>query len=110
MSKDVIKSGGEWISSIELENIDIGHPGVIEAAVIGVFHPKWNERPLLLVVKKTDTTLTRDELLEFYDGKVARWSTPDDVVFVDELPQTATSKLSKKTLREQYKEYRLPTA
>jgi fatty-acyl-CoA synthase len=109
-SKDVIKSGGEWISSIELENIAIGHPGVLEAAVIGVSHPKWNERPLLLVVKKTGASVTRDEMLAFYQGKVARWSTPDDVVFVDDLPHTATGKLSKKVLRESYRGYRLPTA
>jgi len=109
-SKDVIKSGGEWISSIELENVAIGHPGVIEAAVIGVFHPKWNERPLLLVVKKQGASLTRDEMLKFYEGKIAKWSTPDDVVFVDELPHTATGKLSKKVLRESYKNHRLPTA
>jgi fatty-acyl-CoA synthase len=109
-SKDVIKSGGEWISSIELENVAIGHPGVAEAAVIGVFHPKWNERPLLLVVKKQGAGLTRDEMLKFYEGKIAKWSTPDDVVFVDELPHTATGKLSKKVLRETYKAHRLPTA
>jgi fatty-acyl-CoA synthase len=109
-SKDVIKSGGEWISSIELENIAIGHPAVAEAAVIGVSHPKWNERPLLLVVKRQGMDLTRDDILQFYDGKIAKWSTPDDVVFVDELPHTATGKLSKKALRESYREYRLPTA
>lgn len=109
-SKDMIKSGGEWISSIELENIAMGHPAVTEAAVIGVPHPKWNERPLLVVTKRQGATVTREELLEFYTGKVARWWTPDDVVFVDELPHTATGKLSKKTLRENYKDYRLPTA
>ncbi len=109
-SKDVIKSGGEWISSIEIENIAIGHPGVMEAAVIGVAHPKWNERPLLLVVKRADARLTREEMLAFYHGKIAKWSAPDDVVFVDELPHTATGKLSKKTLREKYRDYRLPTA
>ena len=109
-SKDVIKSGGEWISSIELENIAVGHPAVIEAAVIGIRHPKWDERPLLIVVKKENVSVTRDELLRFYDGKIAKWSTPDDVVFVDELPHTATGKLSKKTLREKFADYRLPTA
>jgi fatty-acyl-CoA synthase len=109
-SKDVIKSGGEWISSIELENIAVGHPAVAEAAVIGVSHPEWNERPLLIVVKQKGASVTRDELLAFYEGKIARWWMPDDVVFVDELPHTATGKLSKKTLREQYKEYRLVTA
>jgi fatty-acyl-CoA synthase len=109
-SKDVIKSGGEWISSIELENIAVGHPAVAEAAVIGVFHPKWNERPLLLVVKKQGAKVTRDDMLAFYEGKTARWSRPDDVVFVDELPHTATGKLSKKALRDRYKGYRLPGA
>ena len=109
-SKDVIKSGGEWISSIELENIAIGHPGVLEAAVIGVRHPKWNERPLLVVVQASRRRAsTRDEMLKFYEGKIAKWSTPDDVVFVDELPHTATGKLSKKLLRESYRGYRLPT-
>ena len=105
-SKDVIKSGGEWISSIELENVAIGHPGVVEAAVIGVFHPKWNERPLLLVVKKPGASLTRDEMLKFYEGKIAKWWMPEDVVFVNELPHTATGKLSKLTLRQQFKDYR----
>jgi fatty-acyl-CoA synthase len=109
-SKDVIKSGGEWISSIELENIAMGHPAVMEAAAIGVRHPKWGERPLLLVVKRNGANIARDDLLRFYDGKVAKWWTPDDVLFVDELPHTATGKLSKKTLRERYGEYRLPTA
>jgi 3-(methylthio)propionyl---CoA ligase len=109
-SKDVIKSGGEWISSIELENVAVSHPAVIEAAVIGVVHPKWDERPLLLVVKRDGASVTRDDMLKFYDGKVAKWWMPDDVVFVDELPHTATGKLSKKTLREKYKDYRLPTA
>jgi len=107
-SKDVIKSGGEWVSSIELENIAVGHPAVAEAAVIGVAHPKWGERPLLVVVKKPAAELTRDGLLAFYDGKAAKWSTPADVVFVDELPHTATGKLSKVTLRERFRDYRLP--
>ena len=109
-SKDVIKSGGEWISSIELENIAIGHPAVMEAAVIGVRHPKWDERPLLIVVKKSGAEVSKDSMLEFYEGKVARWCVPDDVVFVEQLPHTATGKLSKITLREQFKDYRLPTA
>jgi len=108
-SKDVIKSGGEWISSIELENIAVGHPSVAEAAVIGIRHPKWDERPLLIVVKRSDADLSKDEMLKFYEGKVAKWWLPDDVVFVDELPHTATGKLSKLTLREQFKDYRLPT-
>jgi len=104
----VIKSGGEWISSIELENIAVGHPGVIEAAVIGVRHPKWDERPLLVVVKRPGADLTKEALLRFYDGKIAKWWLPDDVVFVDELPHTATGKLSKLMLRERFKDYRLP--
>ncbi len=109
-SKDVIKSGGEWISSIDLENIAVGHPAVMEAAVIGVRHPKWDERPLLVVVKKPDAELSRESMLAFYEGKVARWCVPDDVVFVEQLPHTATGKLSKVTLREQLKDYQLPTA
>ncbi|HXZ48518.1 MAG TPA: 3-(methylthio)propionyl-CoA ligase [Usitatibacter sp.] len=109
-SKDVIKSGGEWISSIDLENIAMGFPGVAEAAVIGVKHPKWDERPLLIVVKKPGAEVTREALLAFYEGKVAKWSLPDDVVFVEELPHTATGKLSKMTLREKFQGYRLPTA
>jgi fatty-acyl-CoA synthase len=108
-SKDVIKSGGEWISSIELENIAVGHPAVAEAAVIGVRHPKWDERPLLIVVKRANAELGKEALLKFYEGKIAKWWLPDDVVFVDALPHTATGKLSKRALREQFKEYRLPT-
>jgi fatty-acyl-CoA synthase len=108
-SKDVIKSGGEWISSIDLENIAFGHPAVIEAAVIGVRHPKWDERPLLIVVKKPGAELTRQALLDFYKGRTANWCSPDDVVFVDELPHTATGKLSKRTLRERFRDYRFPT-
>jgi fatty-acyl-CoA synthase len=109
-SKDVIKSGGEWISSIELENIAVGHPAVAEAAVIGVPDARWGERPLLVVVKRAGAELTRDAMLKFYEGKIAKWWLPDDVVFVDELPHTATGKLSKLTLRQQFKEYRLRTA
>jgi len=109
-SKDVIKSGGEWISSIELENIAVGHPDVVEAAVIGVAHPKWDERPLLLVVRKPGAALDRTSMLAFYRDRVARWCVPDDVLFVEDLPHTATGKLSKKTLREKYAGYRLPTA
>ena len=109
-SKDVIKSGGEWISSIELENIAVGHPAVAEAAVIGVRHPKWDERPLLIIVKRPNAELGKEAMLKFYEGKIAKWWLPDDVVFVDELPHTATGKLSKRTLREQFREYRLPTA
>ncbi len=101
-SKDVIKSGGEWISSIDLENIAIAHPAVAEAAAIGAVHPKWDERPLLIVVRKPDAAISREDLLQFYDGKVARWWVPDDVIFVNELPHTATGKLLKTRLREQY--------
>ena len=107
-SKDVIKSGGEWISSIELENIAVGHPAVAEAAVIGVAHPKWGERPLLVVVKKPGIDVTRDAMLAFYAGKTVKWSMPADVVFVDELPHTATGKLWKVTLRERFRDHRLP--
>jgi fatty-acyl-CoA synthase len=107
-SKDVIKSGGEWISSIDLENAAIAHPAVAEAAVIGVAHEKWQERPLLIVVRKTGRDVTREQLLQFLEGKVARWWLPDDVVFVGELPHTATGKLLKTKLRETFKNYRLP--
>jgi acyl-CoA synthetase (AMP-forming)/AMP-acid ligase II len=106
-SKDVIKSGGEWISSIDLENIAIEHPAIAEAAVIGVHHPKWDERPIVVAVKKPGQDISRDELLRFYEGKIAKWWMPDDVVFVPELPHTATGKLSKLTLRQQFKDYRL---
>jgi fatty-acyl-CoA synthase len=106
-SKDVIKSGGEWISSIDLENIAIAHPAIAEAAVIGVKHPKWDERPIVVAVKKPGAEVSKDELLKFYQGKVAKWWMPDDVVFVNELPHTATGKLSKLTLRQQLKDYRL---
>ena len=108
-AKDVIKSGGEWISSIDLENAAIAHPAVAEAAVIGVAHPKWQERPLLVVVKKQGKDVSRDELLGFLAGKVAKWCVPDDAVFVDELPHTATGKLQKMKLREAFRDYRLPT-
>ena len=109
-SKDVIKTGGEWISSIDLENTAVAHPAVAEAAVISVAHPKWDERPLLVVVKAKGEQVSRDELLAFYQGKVAKWWIPDDVVFVDELPHTATGKLLKTKLREDFKDYKLPTA
>ncbi len=108
-SKDVIKSGGEWISSIDLENIAIAHPAVQEAAVIGVKHPKWDERPIVVVVKKAGQEVSKADLLKFYEGKIAKWWMPEDVVFVAELPHTATGKLSKLTLRQQMKEYKLPT-
>jgi 3-(methylthio)propionyl---CoA ligase len=107
-SKDVIKSGGEWISSIDLENIAIEHPAIAEAAVIGVRHPKWDERPIVVAVKKPGQEVTRDELLKFYEGKIAKWWMPDDVVFVPDLPHTATGKLSKLTLRQKLSDYRLP--
>jgi fatty-acyl-CoA synthase len=109
-SKDVIKSGGEWISSIEIENVAVGHPEVVEAAAIGVRHPKWDERPLLLVVRKKDSALNREAMLAYFAGKVAKWCVPDDVVFVDALPHTATGKLLKMQLRQEYRDYVLPTA
>jgi fatty-acyl-CoA synthase len=109
-SKDVIKSGGEWISSIELENLAVGHPKVAEAAVIGVRHPKWDERPLLVVVRKAGQDLGKDELLAFMNGKIASWWLPDDVVFVTEIPHTATGKIQKTVLRRQFENYVLPTA
>ncbi len=105
-SKDVIKSGGEWISSIELENIAVGHPDVAEAAVIGVSHPKWDERPLLIVVAKADKSPTADEILDYMRPKIAKWWMPDAVAFVDEIPHTATGKIQKTALREQFADYR----
>ncbi|TWG80519.1 fatty-acyl-CoA synthase [Cupriavidus gilardii J11] len=107
-SKDVIKSGGEWISSIDIENVAAAHPAVHMAACISVHHPKWDERPLLVVVKKPGAEVTREELLAFFEGKVAKWWIPDDVAFVDEIPLTATGKMQKLKLREQFKDYRLP--
>ena len=109
-SKDVIKSGGEWISSIDLENAAMAHSSVAEAAVIGVAHPKWDERPLLLVRLKEGATATREDMLKFFDGRVAKWWIPDDVVFVDSLPHTATGKLLKTKLREDFKAHKLPGA
>jgi fatty-acyl-CoA synthase len=109
-TKDVVKSGGEWISSVELENEIMGHPAVAEAAVIGVKHPKWSERPLACVVVKPGEDLTKEELLEYLDGRVAKWWLPDDVVFIDEVPKTSVGKFSKKTLRDQFEGYVLPTA
>jgi fatty-acyl-CoA synthase len=108
-SKDVIKSGGEWISSIDIENLAIGCPGVQEAAVIGIAHPKWDERPLLIIVRKEGANITKDDVLRYFEGKIAKWWTPDDVVFVDSLPHTATGKLLKTKLREDFKDYRLPS-
>jgi fatty-acyl-CoA synthase len=107
-SKDVIKSGGEWISSIDIENIAVSHPAVLMAACIGVTHPKWDERPIVAVVKKPDAQVTREELLAFYEGKTAKWQIPDDVVFVDAIPIGATGKMLKTKLREQLKDYVLP--
>ena len=107
-SKDVIKSGGEWISSIDLENIAMAHPKVQEAAVIGVKHPKWDERPIVVAVKRPGQEVSKDEILKFFEGKIAKWWMPDDVVFVAELPHTATGKLSKLTIRQQMKDYKLP--
>jgi fatty-acyl-CoA synthase len=109
-AKDVIKSGGEWISSIEIENLAVGHPKVAEAAVIGVRHPKWDERPLLVVVLKPGQSATREELLKFLQGKIANWWIPDEVVFVDEIPHTATGKIQKTVLRERYKDFVFPAA
>ena len=109
-AKDVIKSGGEWISSIDLENLAVGHPKVAEAAVVGVKHPKWDERPLLIIVLKKDQAATRDEILRFMQGKIASWWMPDEVVFVDEIPHTATGKILKTVLRERFKDFVLPSA
>jgi len=109
-SKDVIKSGGEWISSIDLENIAMAHPAVHEAAVIAARHPKWDERPLLVVVLKPGASLTREDMLAFYEGRIAKWQIPDDVAFVTELPHTATGKLQKLKLREQFRNHVLAGA
>ena len=109
-TKDVIKSGGEWISSIDLENAAMAHPDVAEAAVIGIFHPKWDERPLLCIVKKQGKDPSKEDILKSLEGKIAKWWMPDDVAFVDEIPHTATGKIQKVTLREQFKDYTLPTA
>ncbi len=109
-AKDVIKSGGEWISSIEIENIAVGHPAIAEAAVIGVRHPKWDERPLLIVVLKPGAKAGRDEILQYLSGKIAKWWMPDDVAFVDEIPHTATGKIQKTVLRERFADFRLPNA
>ena len=107
-SKDVIKSGGEWISSIDVENIAVAHPAVAMAACIGVAHPKWDERPVVAVVKKPGAEVSREELLAFYEGKTAKWQIPDDVIFVDSIPIGATGKILKTRLREVLKDYRLP--
>ena len=107
-SKDVIKSGGEWISSIDVENIAMAHPAVAMAACIGMKHPKWDERPIIAVVKKPGAEVTRDELIHFYEGKTAKWQIPDDVVFVDAIPLGGTGKMQKTKLREMLKDYALP--
>jgi fatty-acyl-CoA synthase len=109
-AKDVIKSGGEWISTIEIENLAVGHPKAALCAVIGAAHPKWDERPVLLVKLNPGETSTKDEFLGFLEGKIARWWTPDDVVFVDDIPLGATGKIDKKLIRERMKGYVLPTA
>jgi fatty-acyl-CoA synthase len=109
-AKDVIKSGGEWISSIEIENLAAGHPKALLAAVIGVAHPKWDERPLLLVRLRDGEAATREEFLQYLEGKIARWWMPDDVVFVDEIPLGATGKIDKKLIRQRFEGYELPTA
>jgi 3-(methylthio)propionyl---CoA ligase len=109
-SKDVIKSGGEWISSIDLENLAIAHPAVAEAAVIGVHHPKWDERPLLIVQLKQGQQASREDILRFMEGKIAKWWMPDDVAFVDGIPHTATGKILKTALRDQFKSYSFPNA
>jgi fatty-acyl-CoA synthase len=112
-SKDVIKSGGEWISSIDIENIASGHPEVMMAACIAIAHPKWDERPLLVIEKKPNQQISdqelKDQLLKYFEGKIAKWWTPDDVVFVEKIPLTATGKMQKLKLREQFKDYQLPT-
>ena len=104
-SKDVIKSGGEWISSIALENIAVSHPDVAEAAVVAARHPRWDERPLLVVVPKEGRSVTEDALLAVYEGKVPKWWLPDAVIVVDALPHTATGKLQKTALRSMYQDY-----
>ena len=108
-TKDVIKSGGEWISSVELENAAVGHPGVAEAACIGMYHPKWDERPVLFVVKKEGQDVTAEQVVNFLSDKIAKWWLPDAVEFVDDIPHTATGKISKKDLRDRFADYKLET-
>ena len=107
-TKDLIKSGGEWISSVEIENELMAHPKIKEAAVIGVSHPRWSERPLACVVLEPGQQLTKQEVLDFIAPKLAKWQIPDDVVFIDEVPKTSVGKFSKKTLRDRYQDYVLP--
>ena len=109
-AKDVIKSGGEWISSIDVELCANSHPGVAESAVIGVAHPKWQERPLMLVVRRAGQQLSADELTSHLSARLAKWWLPDEILFVDELPHTATGKILKTKLRDTYRDHRLPTA
>jgi len=109
-AKDVIKSGGEWISTIDLENLAVGHPDILEAAVIGIEHPKWDERPLLICVRREGAQPKGQEILDFMQGKIAKWWMPDDVAFVDEIPHTATGKIQKTELRKQFVDYRFKTA
>ena len=109
-AKDVIKSGGEWISSIDIENFAVGHPDVMEAAVIGIAHPKWDERPLLIVVPKEGRIPQRDDVIAFLQSRIAKWWLPDDMQLVKEIPHTATGKINKLKLRETFKGYKLPTA
>ncbi|MBN8502586.1 MAG: AMP-binding protein, partial [Sphingomonadales bacterium] len=109
-TKDVIKSGGEWISSVELENAAVGHPAVAEAAAIGIYHPKWDERPILVVVKKTGAEVTADEIKAHLAKTCAKWWLPDAIEFVDAIPHGATGKISKKDLREQFRDYQLADA
>jgi fatty-acyl-CoA synthase len=104
-AKDLVKSGGEWISSIDLENFVMDHPEIHEAAVVGVIHPKWDERPIVIAVRKTGTVITKEALLEFLSSKIAKWWMPDDIVFVDSLPHTSTGKLNKKVLRAEYERH-----
>jgi fatty-acyl-CoA synthase len=106
-TKDLIKSGGEWISSVELENAAVGHPAIAEAAAIGIPHPRWDERPILVCVAKQGSTVCAADVLDHLIGKVAKWWLPDAVEFVDEIPHTGTGKISKKDLRERFRDYRL---
>ncbi|GAC1517236.1 MAG: long-chain fatty acid--CoA ligase [Acidimicrobiales bacterium] len=108
-TKDLVKSGGEWISSVELENAIMGHPDVVEAAVVGVPHPKWDERPLACVVLREGATMTRDDLRDYLDGKVAKWWLPDDVVVIEAVPKTSVGKFDKKVLRQQFSDYQMPS-
>jgi fatty-acyl-CoA synthase len=109
-TKDVIKSGGEWISSVELENAAVGHPAIAEAAAIGIPHPKWDERPILVCVAKEGVDVSAAEVLAHLTGKVAKWWLPDAIEFVDEIPHTGTGKISKKDLRDRFRDYRLEDA